>query len=217
MSNTNPDQENKPTEEQQKLDDLVDTVVNEIERRRGTPKNRFLVFMHNYSIELFSAVLIGFLVTVTAALFPNLFPFLDEADDSIYVQAPLDSMDSSQATNRGFYVQAKLSQVLSHMNIPKMLMAQHIMATGELPSSLSDLGVTVMDLKEYDEIEEVFLTERKGIAARLSLEFGENKFVVLQPALTASGSFIKWQCLTNIDQRNLGLPATSACAYSENY
>ncbi len=205
-------EKSEPDRNKKEIENIVNGVADELERR-VTAQNRVLIFIKSYSIELFSAVSIGFLVTIMAAMFPKYFSFFDEVESHV-VQAPQEAfIDTAQATNRHFYVRAMLSQVLSDITFTKIYFSEYVMATGKLPSDISDLGYSIDELKEYDYIEDSFLTKESGIGVLLSKDFGENKTLVLLPKISVSASHIKWKCITNIDEKYLGISKIAVCEY----
>jgi len=211
--NSEEKKEKPSTLNQNEIENITNNVVDELERRVGT-KNRFSVFIRNYSIELFSAVLIGFLVSVAASMFPQYFFFLNDTEEQVVFNTQHSISETAQSTNREFYVRAMLSNVLSGMVPTKMYFNQYIMATGELPKKASDVGSSISELQEIDYIEDSFLTKESGIGVLLSKEFGDNKILALLPEITPSGSRIKWKCKTNIDKKYLGIPKVAICKYS---
>jgi len=194
------------------IENIANGVADELERR-VTVKNKVLIFIKSYSIELFSAISIGFLVTIMAAIFPKYFSFFDEVENQVVLIPQQTFVDTTQATSRHFYVRAMLSQVLSDITFTKIYFSEYVMATGQLPGDISDLGYSIDELKEYDYIEDSFLTKESGIGVLLSKDFGENKTLVLLPKISVSGSHIKWKCITNIDEKYLGIPKMAICEY----
>lgn len=204
-------------------------------------KKRGLMLIRRYSIELFSAVLIGLIVTVMVAMFPKYSSFFIEGEDKIIIvpqyippygeqtygrndvgeQIPAYPQEYSstvpQSTNRRHYVRSMLSQVMSYMSGAKPGFSEYIMFYGKLPDKLADIGGSVEDLKEFDLIDDIFLTKEKGIGAHLSSGFGVNKMIALLPKLTASGSYIKWRCVTNVDEKYLKSSNKILCEYSNDF
>lgn len=140
-------EKSEPDRDKKEIENIENGVADKLERR-VTAKNKVLTFMKNYSIELFSAVLIGFLVTIMVAMFPKYFSFFDEVENHVVLVPQQTFVDTTQATNRHFYVRAILSQVLSDITFTKIYFSEYVMATGQLPGDISDLGYSIYELKE---------------------------------------------------------------------
>jgi hypothetical protein len=117
----------------------------------------------------------------------------------------------SQATNRHLYIRSKLGDALLKLAALKLLVEEYYAAVGKLPTTMTETGFDFREFEKLDGIEKVFLTKESGIGASLSMEFGDAKWVILQPTLSSGGVFISWVCNTNIEQKYLGPPKAAIC------
>ena len=73
--------------------------------------------------------------------------------------------------------------------------------TGEFPKKEEDIDISSFDLEEHKHIKSSFMTEVGGIGVYLPEDFGDKKFLLLQPNTSKNGAFIKWRCSTNVDEK----------------
>jgi len=124
--------------------------------------------------------------------------------------------EPSLATHRQSYIKSKLSDALGRLSALKLSFAEYYSSLGKFPTTMAETGFDFRDFEQLDGIEKVFLTQEGGIGASLSPEFGDDKWLILQPALSSGGVFITWACSTNIEQKYLGPPKAAICLNNPN-
>ena len=182
--------------------------------RRRASKQNVRRNIRDYSIEIISAVIVGLLVTILVSYFSSNLPFLEDQPEQIAATSYVIPAESSQPTNRSMYMRAKLSQVLSHTSIAKIYITEYVMATGEPPKNIEDIGLSSTEFEEVEEIKLLYLTAEGGVGVVLSDDFGDNKLLVLQPKVSKGGSTITWRCETNVEKEYLGIPKMALCKHN---
>jgi len=108
-------------------------------------------------------------------------------------------------------IRSKLGDALTRLAALKVSATEYYAVEGKLPTTMTETGFDFREFEKLDGIEKVFLTQEGGIGASLSTEFGDAKWLILQPTLSSGGTFINWACNTNIEQKYLGPPKAAIC------
>jgi|GEM_PF-2456776 len=154
-------------------------------------------------------VLIGVILSVLSSNFFDYFT-PDHDDNAVYL-APAVQPKLTVASYRNYHIRARLAGVLANLDPVKAQISTYYQIMGQFPTSKQDLDIAAFDLSEHDHINLAMLTARGGIKVTLSNELGINKYLVLQPKTSKNGAFIKWRCLTNVDDKYLGIPQHRIC------
>ncbi|MCJ8318380.1 MAG: pilin [Colwellia sp.] len=168
-----------------------------------------------YSKEIIIAVIVGVMITVFSAVILDYFSAeIDMEEDAVYLQPPSQVVT---VNHRSYIVRAGLANVLASLTPLKMQIQMHFQMMGEFPTKKKDIAMSSFDLEEYDQINSSFMTEIGGIGVYLSEVFGNEKFLVLEPKISTNGSFIKWRCVTNVNEKYLGIPANRICDFQDSW
>tara|TARA_B100000809_G_scaffold11923_1_gene11085 strand:- start:115 stop:699 length:585 start_codon:yes stop_codon:yes gene_type:complete len=190
-----------------------DDLDNEIRTKKV--KGQLSPIIISHSKEIVIAVIVGVLITVFSAIILDYFSYeTDAEEDAVYLQPPSQVVTIN---HRGYIVRAGLANVLSSLSPLKMQIQMHFHMMGEFPTKKKDIAMSSFDLEEYDQINSSFMTERGGIGVYLSEVFGNEKFLVLEPKTSKNGSFIKWRCVTNVNEKYLGIPANKICEFQGSW
>jgi hypothetical protein len=193
---------------------LDDRTTNENIHFRGWIVKTFL----SYTKEIVSAVIIGVAVTVFSATIMNYFSSSTDTDETLMgTEEPLKvnppQLETTQATNRIYFIKANLASVLAAVSPLKMQIMMYYQETGELPKNPGDIELSAFDLAEHKQIESSYLTTEGAIGVQLSEIFGKDKYLEISPHSSKNGAFIKWNCHTNINKKYLGITKNRMCEY----
>lgn len=110
-----------------------------------------------------------------------------------------DSNLSSVIKNK-YILKAHLSQALVDMSQVKMMLANYYIERGELPYSLSDMGLSNEVFDNSKSISEISIQSDGAIIAELRDIFGSNKVLQLTPDIQGITNFrgLTWQCSSNL-------------------
>lgn len=193
----------------------IERIAKEIIAEQGqrlADKHRTKMLVTTYGRELIAYLTAGILAVIT--LFA-LIALWHSSTQEVSVSSPTAESsgggESSQATNRHLYIRSKLADALIRLAALKTSVTEYYAADGKLPTTMAETGFDFREFEKLDGIEKVFLTKEGGIGASLSTEFGDAKWVILQPTLSNGGVFINWACNTNIEQKYLGPPKAAIC------
>lgn len=95
---------------------------------------------------------------------------------------------------------AKLVKVQMDLRSLKDIIADHYNYNSSFPASLEDAGI--YGNGESANISKVDLRDGM-IEAHLKPEYGENKFIRLEPEFDSGGEIVHWSMSSNLDKRNL--------------
>ena len=171
------------------------------------------IFIMN-SKEILVAVLIGVMITVFSAVILNfLFPEIEEETSSMEFQPPI---EISEPNHREYFVRTGLANIMASLTPIKAQIHMYFQMTGEFPKKAEDINISAFDFEEHENINSTFMTDNSGIGVYLSKNFGDERFLVLQPSTSKNGAFIKWTCITNVDEKYLGIPKNRMCEFKDS-
>ena len=192
-----------------KSDDLDKDITTNNEEVKGQLSK--ILILHGKEIVI--AIIVGVMITVLSGVILDYFYSEFEAEEeAIYVQS---SSQAVTANYRDYSVRAGLANVLAGLSPLKMQIQMHFHATGEFPTQKEDIAMSSFDLEEYDQITSSFMTETGGLGVYLAEVFGTEKVLILEPKLSKNRALIKWRCLTNVNEKYLGIPANRICEFQD--
>ncbi|NRA52539.1 MAG: pilin [Gammaproteobacteria bacterium] len=154
-------------------------------------------------------IVIGVTISVLSSKFMN-GAVPESSDNKVYLVSAAQS-ELTVASYRNYYIRASLAGVLANIGPVKAQISTYYQIMGKFPTSKQDLDIAAFDLAEHDHINWAMLTDSGGIKVTLSNELGINKYLVLQPKTSKNGAFIKWRCMTNVDDKYLGIRQHRIC------
>ncbi len=176
-------------------------------------KNMFSRLLVLHSKEILAAVVIGVIITVLSTIILNfIFPEVEQETSTVDFQP---QMVMQEPNHREYVVRAGLANVMVSLAPIKMQIQMYFQMTGEFPTKREDINLSKFDLEEHEHIDSSFLTDGGGIGVYLPKNFGDEKFLAIQPSTSKSGAFIKWTCITNIDEKYLGIPKMRMCEFKD--
>ena len=105
---------------------------------------------------------------------------------------------------------SKLASVLASLSPLKVLNYEYFLTHGKWPKNFQVLGLNARDMIS-SQIDAVKLGTSGGIVARLSTEFGKNKYLAIKPLAVLGGTSLEWQCFANFPQETLNYSGHSIC------
>lgn len=189
--------------------DLVDhKTTKKVVAKSQLPK---ILLLHGK--EIFAAIVIGVIITViSSVILDYIFPEIEQEPNTTYFQPP-PQIEVSEPNHRGYFIRAGLANVMSSLMPIKTQIHMYFQMTGEFPKKEEDIDISSFDLEEHKHIKSSFMTEVGGIGVYLPEDFGDKKFLLLQPNTSKNGAFIKWRCSTNVDEKYLGIPKNRMCDF----
>lgn len=198
------------------IEQIAEEIIAE-QGQRVADQHRTKKLVTTHGRELVAYLIAGILAVITLFAVIALWYFsTQEVQVSSPTAASSAGDESSQATNRHLYIRSKLGDALTRLAALKTSVTEYYAADGRLPTTMAETGFDFRDFEKLDGIEKVFLTQEGGIGASLSAEFGDAKWVILQPTVSNGGVFINWACNTNIEQKYLGPPKAAICLNNPN-
>lgn len=180
---------------------------------KKTPFPKVLVL---HSKEIVMAVVVGVIITVFSSIILNfIYPETELEPEAVNYYPPSQPQVEmvNQSIHRSYFIKASMANVMANLTPIKMQISMYYQMNGKFPKEGKEINLSSFDLNEHEQITSTYLTEAGGIAANLTSEFGDNKFLVLQPHTSKNGAFIKWGCFTNIDEKYLGISRAGSCEF----
>jgi len=166
-----------------------------------------------HSKEIIAAVVIGVIITVFSSVILNfIFPEIEPETNTTNFQ-PQSKVETFEPNNRDYFVRAGLANVMASLMPVKMQIQIYFQMKGEFPKKGRDIKISSFDLEEYKHINSSFMSDGGGIGVYLHKDFGDKKFLILQPSTSKNGAFIKWNCTTNVEEKYLGIPQNRMCEF----
>ena len=191
--------------------DLVDHKKTEKEAVKSQLPRIFIL----HSKEIVAAVVIGVIITVFSSIILNyIFPEIEYETDTSHFQPP-SQIEVLESSHRDYFIRAGLANVMASLMPIKTQIHMYFQTTGDFPNNEEDINISSFDLDEHKHIKSSFMTEGGGIGVYLPNDFGDEKFLILQPSTSKNGAFLKWRCTTNIDERYLGIPKNRMCEFQK--
>jgi len=194
-----------------KLNNIKSAEQNKVSK--ALPKKLLL-----HSKEVIAAVVIGVIITVlSTVILDNYYPETELEEKFVLIESLSQSqIGVAEPSHRNYLIRAGLANVLASISPVKMQIQMHFQMMGEFPTKQEDINISAFDLDEHEQIKSSFMTKEGGVGVYLANTFGDEKYLVLQPNASKSGAFIKWRCLTNVDEKYLGIPKSRLCEFQEN-
>lgn len=194
------------------IERIANEVIAEYELKKSDEKSSSL--LHDYRKVLIPAGIV--FIFIIGIIFSRFFGSSQEQFQPVSPNTTVINTsaisDTSQITQRSYYIRSKLAQVLNDITMMKMYIGEYYMATGELLTNIDELGgITIEDFEENESIDKFFLTKNGGVGVSLSKDLGVDKSLILIPKVSKSGAMIKWRCETNVEQKYLGVPKAAFC------
>ncbi len=202
------------------------------ENRREYLASKILI---SHGKEISIAVVIGVIITVTSSIILDyFFPEIAFEEKVVYLQSNTQLEDAqhhlqalegaqdhlqsevAEPSYRHLFVQSHLVNVISSLNPVKIQINTHFYSMGRFPTKEGDINLSLFDLDEHEQIDSVFMTDTGGVGVHLASMFGDEKYLILQPRSSKNGAFIKWRCLTNVEEKYLGVSLNKRCEFQES-
>ncbi len=168
-----------------------------------------------YSKEIIAAVIVGVIITVSSAVILEYIYPENENIANADVSQNSTHMNTVEPSHREYVIRAALANVYSALLPIKTHINVYFQTMGTFPLG-KEVDISKYDLDELKYVSSSFLTEEGGFGVNLTEEFGQKKSLVLTPSSSRNGAFIKWQCVTNVDEKYLGLPQSRFCDFKAN-
>ena len=169
-----------------------------------------------HSKEVIVAVVIGVIITVLSTIILDYYHPENYPEEKIVYLESHSPIDVAMPSHRDYIIRAGLANVLASISPVKMQIQMYFQMMGEFPTKQEDINILAFDLDEHEQIKSSFMTKEGGVGVYLANTFGDEKYLVLQPNTSKRGAFIKWRCLTNVDEKYLGIPKSRFCEFQEN-